>query len=394
MTKRLSVLVSSLALVLAACGGSSAPAGSTAPSAAAPASSAAAKTSAKPAASGAAAASAKPAGSGAPSPSAKPAVSGGAAAKPAASAAPAASGALRIRVGYASLTGNSAPIYIAEDAGIFAKNGLNETSTLVSSSPKTIQALVAGDIDYAIVGSSATVQADLGGADLSMIATAAPGLAFRIFGKPPIKTVADLKGKRIAESAIGTDPDFALRLALPRYNLPYSDVQIVQLPDGGDPARLAAIQAGSADAAILTGGNFGKAEQLGLNLVLDIGKENITYEQATVATNRKWVAAHPEETARFLKSFTQAIQFMQANRDKTLPILQKYMKNDDQQVLAETYDTSNILKVKGLPFVSEPGVQSMIDLVATANPAAKGKKAADYIDSSFLKKLEAEGFQG
>jgi len=51
--------------------------------------------------------------------------------------------------------------------------------------------------------------------------------------------VTDLKGKRIAESAIGTDPDFALRLALPRYNLAYSDIQVVQLPDGGDPARLA-----------------------------------------------------------------------------------------------------------------------------------------------------------
>ncbi len=376
MTKRLSACISGLALLLAACGGSSAPAATGAAQGQAGASSAAAAS--------AGSAAAKPAASGA----------GSAAAKVAGSPAPASGGALRIRVGYASLTGNSSPIYIAEDAGIFAKNGLSETSSLVSSSPKTIQALVGGDIDYAIVGSSATVQADLGGADLSMIATAAPGLGFRIYAKPPIKTISDLKGKRIAESAIGTDPDFALRLALPRHDLAYSDVQIVQLPEGGDSARLAALSAGSADAAILTGGSFGKADGLKLNLVLDIGKENITYEQATVAVNRKWVAVHPEETARYLRSFTQAIQFMQANRDQTLPILKKYMKVDDPLVLAETYDTSNILKVKGLPFVSEPGVQSMIDLVATKNPAAKGKKAADYIDSSFLRKLEAEGFKG
>ena len=111
-------------------------------------------------------------------------------------------------------------------------------------------------------------------------------------------------------------------------------------------------------------------------------------------SSRKLDLGPVQGTARYLRSFTQAIQFMQANRDQTLPILKKYMKVDDPQILAETYDTSNILKVKGLPFVSEPGVQSMIDLVATANPAAKGKKAADYIDSSFLKKLEAEGCKG
>ncbi len=383
--KRLSTVIPA-ALLLAACGsaGTPSPSGSPAPSAAAaskPAISAPAGT----------AASAGPAAS-----SAKPAASGSAAAsaKPAPSSAPAASGALRVKVGYASLSGNSSPIYIGEAAGIFEKNGLNESSALVSSSPKTIQALVAGDIDYAIVGSSATMLADLNGADLTMIATAAPGLAFRIYAKPPIKTVPDLKGKRIAMSAVGADPDFALRLALPKHDLPYADVQLVQLPDGGDPARLAAVQSGAADAAIVTGGSFAKSEQLGLNLVLDIAKDNVVYEQATVATNRKWVAAHPEETARYLKSFTQAIAFMQANRDKTLPILGKYLKTDDQQILEETYDTSNILKVKGLPFVNDAGVQSMIDLVATTNPQAKGKKAADYIDNSFLQKLKDSGFTG
>ncbi|HLQ33039.1 MAG TPA: ABC transporter substrate-binding protein [Chloroflexota bacterium] len=315
--------------------------------------------------------------------------------KPAAGSASAAAKALSIKVGYASLTGNSAPIYIAHDAGFFAKNGLNADSSLISGSPKTIQALVAGDIDFAIVGSSATVQANLGGADLSMIATAAPGLAFRIYAKPPLEKIADLKGKRIAESIIGSDPDFALRLALPRYNLAYSDVQIVQLPDGGDPARLTAIQAGTADAAILTGGNFARAEKdFKLKLILDIGKEDITYEQATVAVNRKYTASHPEETTRFLRAFSESVHYFQANRDQTLAILKKYMKVDDPEVLAETWDYSNILKVKGLPFVSEPGVQSMLDLVVTANPAAKGHKAAEYIDSSFLTKLEAEGFKG
>src|SRR5439155_11742848 len=65
-------------------------------------------------------------------PASKPAASGSATPK-----------ALTVKIGYASLTGNSSPIYIAQDAGFFAKNGLNADSTLISGSPKTIQALVA-----------------------------------------------------------------------------------------------------------------------------------------------------------------------------------------------------------------------------------------------------------
>src|SRR5581483_8323292 len=252
-----------LTMLLGACGGSASPssapaapssaaasakpAASAAPASAKPAAST--QASAKPAASGAA--SAKPAASGAASGAAKPAASGSAAAKPAAS----------IKVGYASPQANSMPFWVASETGLWQKNGLNAESILVEGSPKTVAALLGGDIQFALVGSAASVTSNLNGADLELIATAAPGLSFRIYAKPGINSVADLKGKGIAISTIGTDPDFALRLILPKYNVNYSDIKVVQFPSGGDPSRLAGIQAGQADAAVLSPGSFGVAEK-------------------------------------------------------------------------------------------------------------------------------------
>ena len=88
-----------------------------------------------------------------------------------------------------------------------------------------------------MVGASASVRAALGGSDVVLIATAAPGLAFRIYGRPEIQTLQDLRGKRIVQSIAGTDPDVAIQLVLQHENIPFDEVNYVRVETGGDPAR-------------------------------------------------------------------------------------------------------------------------------------------------------------
>ncbi|MBV8084823.1 MAG: ABC transporter substrate-binding protein [Chloroflexi bacterium] len=286
------------------------------------------------------------------------------------------------------------PFWVASETGMWAKNGLNAESILVEGSPKTVAALVGGDIQFALVGSAASVLSSLGGADLALIATAAPGLSFRVYAKSDVKTSADLQGKGIAISTIGTDPDFALRLVLPKLNVNYADIKVVQFPTGGDPARLAGIQAGQADAAVLSPGSFGIAEQqFGLHPVIDMATMDIQYEQATIAVLRKWATSHPDEMAGFEKTFSQSIAYIQQNKAQTLPVLKKYLQTDSDTVAGEAYDGNNVLHVKGLPFVSEPGVQSVIDLLALSEPKAQGHKAAEFVENSYLQRLADSGFK-
>lgn len=301
--------------------------------------------------------------------------------------------ATEIKIAYPSLGGNLMALWTAQDAGILAKNGLTSETTYVSGSPNTIKALLAGDVQFAVVGSSASIRAALAGSDVVLIATAAPGLAFRIYGRPEIKSLQDLRGKRIVQSVAGTDPDVAIQLVLKRENIPFSEVQYVRVDTGGDPARLSALQASGAEAVILSPGIFGKAERdFGLHVVSDIVKEHIPYEQATVATLRSYASAHPDEVQRFVRAFTESLRYMRDHRDATLESTRKYSQIDDPDVLAETYDYYVGTVFPRAPYVSEEGVQTLLDLVALDNPAAANRRASEFIDNHFVKALEDEGF--
>jgi NitT/TauT family transport system substrate-binding protein len=369
-------------VLLAACGGAQAPA---APSAAVKANSpaasasvpvsAASKTSA--AASGAAASTAKPSAA---------AASGAASAKPAASAA--AKPLSGVKIGFAALSGNGTPVVVADEAGIFKKNGLPVERTVIAGSPNTIAALVANEVQFAVVGASASVQAALGGAEVVDVATLAPGLSFRFYSQPNIKTLADLKGKRVVQSNPGTDPDFALRLVLQKNNISYSDVQSVHVTES-DAARLEAMVTSKAEAVIIGPGLFHMAEgQYHLNLLLDVIKEKIPYEQATIAVSRSYAKSHPDEVQAFVRSLTETVKYIRDHRPETLASLKKFLKTDDDAYVNEVYD----YYVTGGVFpddlsVSDAGIQSLLDLVGQTNPAAKTKKPADFVDNSFVKKL-------
>jgi ABC-type nitrate/sulfonate/bicarbonate transport system substrate-binding protein len=216
-----------------------------------------------------------------------------------------------IKIGYPSLGGNLMALGTAQDAGLFARYGLSSEADYIAGSPNTITALLAGDVQYAVVGASASVRAALGGSDVVLIATAAPGLAFRIYGRPEIQSLTDLRGKRIVQSIAGTDPGVAIQLVLQHENIPFTDVQYVRIETGGDPARLAALQASGAEAVILAPGSFGKAEkEFGLHLVSDIIRLHIPYEQAAIATRRAYISAHPDEVQRFVRAFTESLGYV------------------------------------------------------------------------------------
>jgi ABC-type nitrate/sulfonate/bicarbonate transport system substrate-binding protein len=298
-----------------------------------------------------------------------------------------------VKVGFAALSGNGTPVVVADDAGIFRKDGLPVERTVILGSPNTIAALMANEVQFAVVGASASVQAALNGADVVDVATLAPGLAFRIYSRPEIKTIQDLKGKRIVQSQPGTDPDFALQLVLKKNGMQYSDVQSIHI-QGADADRLPAMQASGAEAVIVGPGTFHIAEQqYHLNLLLDLVKEKIPYEQATIAVARSYTKSHPDEVLAFVKALTEAVKYTHDHKAETLASLKAYLKTDDQAYLEEAYDyyvTGGIFPRE--LYVSDDGLQSLIDLVAQNNPKAVGRKAAEFKDDTFVKQLSDSGF--
>ena len=160
----------------------------------------------------------------------------------------------KIRVAFVSPSATQSPVWIAKEAGFFAKQGLDAEVLLLTGSPRMVQTLISGDIDYAIVGATAAMRARMRGADVVMLATAAnlSNMKLLVGRDSGIRRLEDLKGKALGVSQYGSDADGFARMVVEKAGLkPDKDVPIIQL--GGHPQVAAAIAAGKIPAGVLGG---------------------------------------------------------------------------------------------------------------------------------------------
>jgi len=103
--------------------------------------------------------------------------------------------------------------------------------------------------------------------------------------------VADLKGKKVGVSKLGSTTDFVARLVLAKNDLdPGKDVTLLQL--GGVPEIMAGMQSGAVDAGVLSPPTDSRARQAGLKELVNVSQYNVTYYQAPLAAKKSWLAAH------------------------------------------------------------------------------------------------------
>ena len=136
----------------------------------------------------------------------------------------------RVRIAYSSISAAYTGIWVARDAGFFAKEGLDDQIIFIPSATQLAQVLVAGDVDIASLGGGPVMAASLSGADLKVIGNNVNKLIFSIHAKPEVRSLEDLRGKRIAVSRFGSSADIAARAALRKVNMdPAKDVNLMQL---------------------------------------------------------------------------------------------------------------------------------------------------------------------
>src|ERR1051325_3564589 len=94
----------------------------------------------------------------------------------------------RVRIGYSSISGAYTPIWVAHDAGYFAKEGLQDDIILIPSGTQLAQVTVAGEIDIGSLNGSSAIAAALQGADLKIIGNSGNKMVFSLYVRPEIKS--------------------------------------------------------------------------------------------------------------------------------------------------------------------------------------------------------------
>nr|NIM06977.1 ABC transporter substrate-binding protein [Armatimonadota bacterium]NIM24660.1 ABC transporter substrate-binding protein [Armatimonadota bacterium]NIM68539.1 ABC transporter substrate-binding protein [Armatimonadota bacterium]NIN06733.1 ABC transporter substrate-binding protein [Armatimonadota bacterium]NIO98458.1 ABC transporter substrate-binding protein [Armatimonadota bacterium] len=185
---------------------------------------------------------------------------------------------------YISDSPSASVIYwIAKEAGIFKKHGLDVELIFINGSTRGIQSLVSGDVPFTSAVGTAAINGRLAGADIAIFNSLINTLPYYIFGKPEIKSPEDLRGRSAAMHIPGTSADFALRLALKGVGLSLKDIKGVTV--GGGPARVAAVVSGQLDFTVGPESEKIRGEQAGLKVVIDMAKLNIPFQfTCSVAT--------------------------------------------------------------------------------------------------------------
>src|SRR4249920_448624 len=134
-----------------------------------------------------------------------------------------------VRINWTAVTGAQSGMFMAQQEGLFRKNGLDVELIHIPSSSRGIQAILAGEIAFSFMDGANEVQANLKGANLALVAGATNRQVFSLMARPEIKKISDLRGKKIGITRIGSSTHTTALYALSQVGLRPSDYQILPL---------------------------------------------------------------------------------------------------------------------------------------------------------------------
>lgn len=291
-----------------------------------------------------------------------------------------------VRINWTAVTGAQSGVYVAQEEGLFKKNGLDVELIHIPSSSRGIQAILAGELAFSYMDGSNAAQANLKGANLAMIAGATNRFVFSLMSKPEIKRVADLKGKKIGITRVGSSTHTAALYALSQANLKPTDYQILPLMQV--PNILTALLAGQIDAGIVSPPTNSRARKAGFNELMNLAKEGPETVSVALGTTRNYIRDHEDTVRRVVRAYAEAVQLFKANKQVGIRVLGKYTKLTDQGVLEDAYNQFREY-LEDPPYVSRKAMEAVF---ADIGDAAKSAKPDDIIEMRFVADLEKEGF--
>jgi len=288
-----------------------------------------------------------------------------------------------VRIAYQNDAASFAPLWIAQDKGLFKNNGLDtQVTSLTGQAP--VQGLTGGSLEMADVGNN-TVQAIASGANLTYIAETTQFYGLALYGGPSVQKVGDLIGHTVGVPGVkGGGPESALMALLSRESVDVSKVQILYM--AGASAALAALQTNSVQAAMLTSPDTLRARQAGLRLVVDMIPLKIHSIGLGLVVRKDWAQQHQDVVQSVLKAYLQGVKEYRTSPDSGKAAISKWLKLDDTALVDESYATS-APNMPAYPLSREADFQDNIS--RSADDKVKAHKPSDFYDNSYLQGLES-----
>ncbi|MEI7612732.1 MAG: ABC transporter substrate-binding protein [Betaproteobacteria bacterium] len=245
-----------------------------------------------------------------------------------------------LKVGYLPVTGH-AKYFVAQEQGLFKKEGLDVELIEFQNSADGINAIIAGKLDTGSFSTTAPLLFYSKGSEIKIIGgimgqDAAVVVRPELAGK--IRSITDLKGKKVATVRLASG-DAVLRGALKDEKIDWKkDLQIFELKN--PPAVIEAVKSGQVDAGVVWGPHDLRAEQQGLKIVVRSGDLSPGHPCCRLVVTTAKLKDGPV-LERFLRALLQAEKFASVNRKETIDSIAKYIKLD-RDLLERGYYSPNL----------------------------------------------------
>jgi ABC-type nitrate/sulfonate/bicarbonate transport system substrate-binding protein len=295
----------------------------------------------------------------------------------------------KLTLAHVAMNPSQGMLRVARDSGILAKYGFTADVILIPGTPRTIQTLIAGDLDYAAAGAPASLRARAQGADVVVLSALASFSSQRVFLRPDSKlnSMKDLKGKIIGVTQYGSGGDTFLRAALRKIGLKDSEVTILQM--GGTPGVAQGLESGRIEVGVLGDSGAllvfrGMAKYMKGGSAQEMGFRGV---DAPITTTERKLKSDRAAVVRFMQAYLETLHYFQTNKPGTARILSKYMRGVSEEHISLWCDDLRAT-LKRIPYIDEEALRSELEMMNAPNQQIP----PGYVNNSILDEIKKSGF--
>ncbi len=296
----------------------------------------------------------------------------------------------KIKLSYSALDSNMV-WYVAKEEKFYQKYGLDADLVFIPSTTTSVAALVSGDVKVGNASGGGVASSVVGGANLLMVACFVNTLPYELVVQESVKSAADLKGKNIGISRIGSASDVAARVLIKALGLePIKEVPIIQV--GGSPERAAAFRTGKIIGFPSPPGIINLAKGMPHKVLISTAdfQKRFDFPFICAATTKSYLASHRDTVKRVIMALIDATHFFKTHKEESKKIIAKYMGQNDEAFLENVY-RAFVKLYERVPLVTREGTEVQVKEAVARKPGAT-LRVGDIVDDSLVKELEKNGF--
>ena len=299
----------------------------------------------------------------------------------------------KITIGVAAMSPRTIPLLIAQEQGLFAKQGIEARIVLIKGAPTLVASLISGDIDVGYTGGTAVLGAASQGLYLRILSSVSNKLTHTLIANPSFKTAEQLRGKRFGIQSIGGSTWMHTILGLEHIGLDVKRDNINLLVIGDSVLIGQSLEAGRIDAAVLDGALVRRLKSKGFYVVAELAPAKIPMLNQAIVVSQDFLQRRADVAEKILMALVDSLAYTLAPQNKSVvarTIMTRFHISDTA-VADEGYQDL-LTSVERKPMPSLDALRNIKRLMAVQSPKAADVKVEELIDARLVRKLDESGY--